>query len=274
MQATLNDLSTQHGSPSFIICQRLLQRCHDIVFGDQLLPSNAPYSGFSLQGYTRRRKIKHHAQPVFVGIGVLLAGAPAMPQLADIVGQVAIEQGRAEEQDAGPRNLNVDLDHAGFRSSSSTLVNEDLEHSESPSSGEEESLPTVKIVRSKSETRGGSLPSRRRTFAAQTVPALPLHLQTIHKSRQSLDPLGQLDSSEASLMPSHSSPSLASARTPLRSAALNRADLLLGKYNPESKMHLLRGHYYSSEVRSLHFISLCGFEIRKGSIFAQPREYL
>ncbi|PPQ93305.1 hypothetical protein CVT25_014434 [Psilocybe cyanescens] len=249
MQANLNDLSSQRDSPSFVICQRVLHKCHEIVFGDQLLPSTSPYSGFNLPAYTRRRKIKHHAQPVFVGLGVLLAGAPAMPQLAEITGQVAIEQGRAEEEGDGLRGPEVD-EHAPLNSSIRGFAHDDTYESESPTSFDDEPLPTVKLVRSNSDTGKGSLPSRRRTLAAQTLPALPLHLQTIHKSRQSLDPLGQLDS-DSTIMPFQSSPSLASARTPLRSAAVNRADQLLAKYDPQSQMHLLRGHYYSSEVQFL-----------------------
>ena len=97
MQASLNDLSTRRDSQSFVICQRVLHKCHEIIFGDQLLPLSSPYSGLLPPTY-RRPKIKHHAEPVFVGLGVLLAGSPAMPQLAQLIGPVAIEQGRADEE--------------------------------------------------------------------------------------------------------------------------------------------------------------------------------
>ncbi|KAH9484268.1 Phosphatidylinositol 4-kinase pik1 [Psilocybe cubensis] len=250
MQANLNDLSSHRDSPSFVICQRVLQKCHEIVFGDQLLPSTSPYSGFILPAYTRRRKIKHHAQPVFVGLGVLLAGAPAMPQLAEITGQVAIEQGRAEEEGEGLRGPEID-EHAPLNSSMRGFPNDDTYESESPPSLDDEpSPPPAKLVRSNSDLGKSSISGRRRNPAAQTLPALPLHLQTIRKSRQSLDPLGQLDS-DNTIMPFQSSPSLASARTPLRSATINRADLLLSKYDVQCQTHLLRGHYYSSEVQFL-----------------------
>ncbi|KDR81625.1 hypothetical protein GALMADRAFT_239690 [Galerina marginata CBS 339.88] len=251
MQATLHDLSTQRDSPSFVICQRVLHKCHEIVFGDQLLPSNSPYSGFTLPAYARRRKIKHHAEPVFVGIGVMLAGAPAVPQLAGITGQVAIEQGRVEEESNGLRSLESNYDDAPYSASTNTFTQHDPE-ADSPSSLEEEPhpQPSVQVIRERSGDKQGSLLTRRRTLGAQTLPALPLHLQTIRKSRQSLDPLGQLDS-DSTVMPHQSSPSLVSARTPARSAAINRADLLLERYDAPSQVHLLRGHYYSSEVQFL-----------------------
>ncbi len=104
---------------------------------------------------------------------------------------------------------------------------------------------------------------RRRTLGAQTLPALPLHLQTIRKARLSeSDPLGQSDA-ESAVMPYQSSPSIASARTPLRTAAANRADVLLSNYDQQSQMHLLRGHYYLSEVRSFLMRSLYSLNFYK-----------
>ncbi|KAF8964699.1 kinase-like domain-containing protein [Flammula alnicola] len=252
MQATLNDLSTHRYSPSFLICQRVLHKCHEIVFGDQLLPSSSPYLGFNLPAYARRRKIKHHAEPVFVGLGVLLAGAPAMPQLAEITGQVAIEQGRADEEGDSSRSIQSNGNDAPYNGSTIRSQLDETEDNDLSSSPDEELPPPLppKSVEISGLQAGRSL-GRRRNFGAQTLPALPLHLQTIRRPRLSeSDPLGQLDS-DSVVMPYQSSPSLASARTPLRSAAVNQADLLLEKYDAQSQMHLLRGHYYLSEVQFL-----------------------
>ncbi|KAF4615315.1 hypothetical protein D9613_003070 [Agrocybe pediades] len=258
MQANLADLSSQRDSPSFIICQRVLHRCHEIVFGDQLLPSTSPYSGFNLPAYTRRRKIKHHAEPVFVGIGILLAGSPAMPRLAEVVGEVAIEQGRVEEDGVGIRSLELNLDNdAPSRALPSATTQGDPSDDEGPSSPEElpTSQPLLKFGRGALDPKPGGLLSRRRTLGAQTLPALPLHLQTIRKSRGSFDPLGQLDNDNSgnanTLMPYQSTPSLASSRTPTRSAVVNKADTILERYDFQSRMHLLRGHYFTSEVQFL-----------------------
>lgn len=195
----------------------------------------------------RRQKIKHHAEPVLVGIGVMLAGAPALPQLSGVVGQVAIEQGRVEEDDGGLRSFESSPDDASYEAP----IDDNLSYEgEENDSGVEEELPSQPSVTGLLEDIGPKregLLTRRRTLGAQTLPALPLHLQIIRKSRLSLDPLGQLDTENVQ-MPYQSSPALASART--RSAAISRADQLLDQYDMKSQIHLLRGHYFSSEVRS------------------------
>ncbi|OBZ75123.1 hypothetical protein A0H81_04203 [Grifola frondosa] len=47
---------------------------------------------------TSTNESKTHVQPALVGIGMVWAGVPGMPRLTDIMGQVAIEQGRIDEQ--------------------------------------------------------------------------------------------------------------------------------------------------------------------------------
>jgi len=266
MQANLNDLSTHRDSPSFIVCQRVLHKCHEIVFGDQLLPSSSPYRSFNLPAYTRRRKVRHHAEPVFVGLGVLLAGALGMPKLAEITGQVAIEQGRADEGE-DLRTFQVDHNDAPSPAFEAHSTPYEADESDSPSSLEEET-PSINLPTGPRQPIPGLI-TRRRAFGAQTLPALPLHLQTIRKSRLSQDPLGQLDS-ESGAMPFQSSPSLATSRTAPRSAAVNQVDILLEKYDTQSRLHLLRGHYFLSEVSSSFIPQLYSFEIQTGSIFTQP----
>ncbi|EAU88528.2 atypical/PIKK/PI4K protein kinase [Coprinopsis cinerea okayama7 len=248
MQAALNDLSVQRrNTQSFAVCQRVLHKCHEIIFSDLSPAPSGPYSISNLSPLLRRHKIKHHAEPVIVGIGTMLAGAPGMPRLTAIMGDVAIEQGRAEEDfddrtAVGPRSED---DLAPPAVSARTSLDEDDDDQEgSPSS--EESLPAKPTLPSNS-----ALLARRKTVTgAQTVPTLPLHLRSLRKPRLSDDPLGQLETDSFNT-PSHSSPSLTSALMsgrPLRSAMMNPADILLERYDHEAQTQLLRNHFCMSEV--------------------------
>jgi len=243
MQASLNDVSSRRDSRSFAVCQRTLLKCHEIIFGDQLLPSTSPYAGSKLPAWNRRKKINHHIEPVLAGIGMMLAGAPGLPLLTAVTGEVAIEQGRAEEGDGG-RPWERQPEDAPVRVSAENSDDDaDGDEVDSPASGslgdKEEVLPAQSSVR---------LSKKPGPVGAQTLPALPLHLQRqIRKPTISDDPLGQADYDAPS--PSHSSPSLASPRTPVRAIYMTRADSLLERYDTQSQIQLLRGHYYLSEVR-------------------------
>jgi phosphatidylinositol 4-kinase len=251
MQASLCDLSAQRNSPSFAICQRILHKCHEIIFADQVLPSNSPYTDFIYPAYTPREKVKHHVEPAFVGLGVLLAAAPAMPQLAEIMGYVAIEQGRRGEDDENIRSVETD-DAGAVMSVTSQGSPDETDETESPTSLDDN--PQVQPI-STPPPQPGNLLSRRSTLGAQTLPALPLHLQDKHRSRLSQDPLGQLESQEVVLVPYQSSPSLPSSRTSSRATATQRAEALLEQVDPQFQMRLLRGNFYHTEVRRLWLYS-------------------
>lgn len=119
MQAALIDLtpSRQTNPRPFIICQRVLHRCHEIIFGDAPEPSRSPYRSLahsptgsdsslvsraynsaksSVLGGVHRtlQKVNPHVPPALVGMGVVLAASPGMPTLVDLSGSVAITQGR------------------------------------------------------------------------------------------------------------------------------------------------------------------------------------
>jgi phosphatidylinositol 4-kinase B len=260
MQASLKDLSlARTDSQSFVICQRVLHKCHEIIFGDVLPPSIAPYAALSLPSQSRypRTKVKHNVEPSLVGIGIVLAGAPAMPLLTKTLGHIPIEQGRAEE-DLYIRSVEAPDDEtaAGGRSTQAFQINDDddegdVDVDDNPDS--DDTPPTASIPHdTETITRPGVLTRRRTVGAAQTVPALPLHLRTIRRSRASEDPLGQLDTDHVAI-PYLSSPSISSARPAPRSAAVNLADVLLERYDNESQLQLLRSHYCRSEV----CVSLC-----------------
>ena len=259
MQASLNDFSTRRDSQSFAICQRVLHKCHEIIFGDQPRSSSSPYSRFILPTF-RRPKIKHHAEPVFVGLGVLLAASPAMPQLAQLIGPVAIEQGQADEE--GDESKSWESGPNGPYIANLSPTEDDTDDSDSLDEIEDsQPQAPVKANLANSNPQQVGLLVRRRTFGAQTLPALPLHLQNIRDPKLPVDPFGQLNPDE-NMMPYQSSPSLVSAYAPSLVAANNKADTLLEKCDTQRQVQLLQGHYYSSEVRHVRFPLLSSFDIQ------------
>lgn len=266
MQAALQDLApTKHNTQSFVICQRVLHKCHEIIFGDLPPPATLPYAFLDLPFQFRftRKKVRTNAEPALVGIGMVLAGVPAMPQLTRIMGEVAIEQGRAHYGGHEmPRLANQDEDDVarGVVNTSSTDASEeddlDLEDEESL----EESAPTTrpKLQHTRTATdaddlnqqisRTGSLSRRKTIGAARTSPALPLHMRAPRKPRLSDDPLGQNDPPPLGNAAS-SSPSISSAP---KQMSWNGTDFLLQKYDLHAQSHLLRSYYCRSEVRCCH----------------------
>ncbi|KAK0240113.1 kinase-like protein [Armillaria nabsnona] len=253
MQASLRDLSgTRHDSKSFLICQRILHQCHEIIFGDLPPPVPAPYSSIcsSFQSRFTRKKIKHHVEPSLVGLGVVLAGAPAMPMLTEIVGQVAIEQGRIDDEGTGYRSIDRHGDEVAPAASpnltKASLDSNCDDHDDADDlSDDSQHTPSPGFMSNEDKT------VRPRAIGpAQTAPSLPLHLSGIRKSRLSEDPLGQLDT-EQIVSPYQSSPSVSASRHPPRSVSTSYADGLLQSYDGPSQTHLLRSHYCRSEIQFL-----------------------
>lgn len=182
-------------------------------------------------------------EPAIIGIGMVLAGTPAMPWLTDIMGQVAIEQGRAEDTET-LEIRSIENNEEEIATGVGQIVSPDSADDE-PENPADDSPPSPDSISSEP-----SLLSRRRAMGpAQTVPALPLHLRGLRRSRHSEDPLGQLDAEHSeTVTPYQSSPSISSARAPLRTASYNHADSLLQTYDISSQIHLLKGHYCRSEV--------------------------
>ncbi|KAJ6547580.1 kinase-like domain-containing protein [Mycena capillaripes] len=256
MQAALRDLSSSpNRSQSFVICQRVLHKCHEIIFGDLPPPAPTPYATLNLPFQSRfsRRKVKPYFEPAVIGISMILAGTPGMPQLTEIMGEVAVEQGRVEEDGAPFKSVeSQDDDIASYGSpSSASLSIEDGDEDELDDDlpGGNHSSPELVLPNGTTSTRMQSLGRRRTVEAAQTAPALPLHFRNIRRSTQSDDPLGQLDAE--SITPYQSSPSISSARPPQRTASLSLADVLLENYDTPSQVHLLRSQYCRSEIQFL-----------------------
>lgn len=251
MQASLKDLAlSRHDSESFLICQRILHECHEVIYGNTT--SVAPYSALQILKLpgNRKRKVKPLLFPSLVGISMIVAGAPAMPQLTHTVGEVAIEQGRADEQHGDIRSIErVDDDVVHITTAEPEEVQDFDEDSPEP-----EVTPIPKLSHELSETIDPSVlssngrTSRRQTIAAQTTPALPLHLRDIRKPRLSEDPFGQRDPPAASaISPFQSTPSLSTPRHTAKTSTFQAPDPLQF-YDTTSQMYMLRSNFCRSEV--------------------------
>lgn len=266
MQAYLKDLAmSRYDSESFHICQRVLNQCHEMIYGD-LPASGTPYTSLNLPtvpGFIRK-KVKPNVQPALVGIGMVLAGAPGMPALTDIMGLVAIEQGRLDDQGEDLRSLDNPGGIVRTTSDQSGASNEekdDDDDSDLENDGkltpqaaltlQEEQMP-ISAARLGRQSRKDGPRSRRQTIAVQTSPALPLHLRDPRKSRLSEDPFGQNDPPTSAMMPSpspfQSTPTFSGSRHLRRPNSVTSADMLLQKYDVEAQKFLLRTHYCRTEV--------------------------
>ncbi|KAF8590602.1 kinase-like protein [Ramaria rubella] len=265
MQASLNDLAlNRRDTPSFVVCQRVLHKCHEIIFGDLPPPAPAPYPSLTVPSrsrFLRKKRVKPRFEPALVGIGCVLAGVPGMPQLTELTGKVAVEQGRWEGVTARriPVNTEADDDAApGAQSSKTSVIDED-----SDEEGEEDILtlgdgpaPSVHESASKSSSSLVGIAGvrarkrqERAVGAAQTTPILPLHSLGIPKThRPSDDPLGQFDDPSP---PSHynSTPTISESRRQLFRPGAASVDYVLQKYDLHSQGQLLRSHYLRGEVQ-------------------------
>lgn len=139
MQAALRDLTpTRVTNPRpFFICQRVLHRCHEIIFGDPPKPSRSPYRSLphsppnstaallassSMQAFRtgpedeKERvppvRVNENVFPVLLGMGVMLAG-PGMRGLTELAGEWAVLQGRKARDDEAEGRARVEVDKGG-----------------------------------------------------------------------------------------------------------------------------------------------------------------
>lgn len=256
MQASLKDLAANPTSQSFQVCQRVLTQCHEIIFGDLPTPVSTPYSTLRVPFQSRfaRKKVKPVVHPALIGLAMVLAGAPGLPQLTPVMGHVAIEQGRVVEEGPGISGLERDLSEESVTlSSPADDDNDEEEDVQPPSDGPQNAELALDSDPPK--------PSRRTTIGpSQTTPALPVHL--VMKPRLSYDPFGQEDPQPAN-NPSHSTPSLLTRKH--RSNAPSQAETLLQRYDQQSQMHLLRSHFCRSEVRSANIRRLLLTQVHRSN---------
>jgi phosphatidylinositol 4-kinase B len=246
MQALLRDYALgPQSNPSFIICQRILHRCHEIIFGDLPPQSTGPYSSLKLTPQLRfvRRKIRPNVGPVMVGVGMVLAGAPALPLLTRVMGEVAIEQGRVEDSSRASRSLSLAEDDVALGTPNQSTAPAEDEEDWKDDSAEVESADQPQLPSSTEDVPQSS----RVVAASETMPALPLHMRELRRPRSCDDPFGQLDSlPEYASPPSHSTPSVSSTKPSVNIPIT--PEMLLQKYDHQARVHLLRSHYCRSEV--------------------------
>ena len=267
MQASLKDLSIDPTSQSFHACQRVLTQCHEIIFGDLPTPTSSPYVTLQVPFQSRfaRKKVRPLVEPTLVGLAMVLAGAPGLPRLTPIMGQVAIEQGRVAEEGQEISGLERETSQ-GFAAISNTTNDndEDDDDLQPPPDSPQEEEPVL-------DASVAKLLRRTTVGPSHTTPTLPAHL--VAKPRLSYDPFDQEDPQPTN-SPSHSTPSLLPTRKH-RQNAPSKAEVLLQRYDQKSQMHLLRSHFCRSEVRSISIIRFPGSHAQaSGSIFAHSREYL
>jgi len=170
---------------------------------------------------------------------MVLAGAPGLPQLTPIMGQVAIEQGRAAEEGSVISDLERELGQVSATISNTTSDGDDDDDMQPPPDSPKEEEPVL--------DGGVEKLSRRTTVGpSQTTPTFPAH--RVAKPRLSYDPFGQEDPQPTN-SPSYSTPSLLSTRKH-RSNAPSQVEALLQRYDQQSQTQLLRSHFCRSEVRS------------------------
>jgi hypothetical protein len=287
MQGYLTDLSTtRRHTESFIICQRVLLKVQNIIYGDPPPPKLLPYSTLSQGSQSRfwRRRVKPKLSPALVGIGSIVASVPGMPSLASITGSWAIEQGRMgdgksrlgphspheEEYDApmpaaavdspfGGDNIQdeplddsndemeeLDVETFGRSSMSKMVTVGDIAGPRTPFRRSEASLHDI----SKQSGNPTNSP-RRRPGPSQTSPSLSDAASPLQIRSSSERPRHSSSLSHVSLFPGHSAShthSIPSTHSP---------DLLLQKYDTFSQSQLLRSHYLRSEVKfMLHLESI------------------
>lgn len=252
MQASLQDLSACPNSPAFQVCQRTLHRCHEIIFADLPSPASVPYSGLTVSFHSRfsRKRVKPRVEPALVGIGLVFAGTPAMPKLTETMGEVALQQGRAEGDTLEVKGVSTNEEPPPNAPSASPDATEDDDNASDEKVEDDGTICFAEASRPNNVPRPCRSPlGRRRTIVgARTSPALTL-VDNLHRSHLSEDPLGQLDTSNAAPAPNpyQSLPSIPSSHLPLRQSILP-ADTLLQRYDLQSQSYLLRSHYCQSEI--------------------------
>ena len=257
MQASLRDFSsTKHNPESRLICQRTLLMCHELIFGEIPLPSASAYPGLSFSfphlPQILRKKVKPRLHPALLGMSVMLASSPGLPALSRVMGEVAIEQGRLDQQGEDVKSLERyedDLVRGKAVSSYEPPAQDD--EVDSPSEDvEDEEVPKRSRAPLKGVNFESSIPESQQhevNRAVRTSPNLSLLQKEKRQPRFSDDPRGQLDPITPTAV-TQSVPSLPSVKQTHQSSPSNASEFLLNRYDLSSQIHLLRGHFCRSEV--------------------------
>jgi hypothetical protein len=260
MSAALRDLiNTRATNPQpFMICQRVLHRCHEIIFGDAPDPSQSPYKSLPTTPYgstvavsrsnsrkmptarvgeaakrvatglrdrCRQQKVNAHIPAALVGMGVVLAGGPGMPDLVEMTGQVAVTQGRRPRDDLDDtrRRIEVAMDEGsdGPRGGEDVMSRIQRGNTSASDDSEPESSHRRDTVR-----KGSSLaPSPTTASLPKTrQPPDSIKLDSPPKGRkhrlQSMENESVANLANQSHHPSHTSPSIIQVSSPFQPSHL------------------------------------------------------
>ncbi|OCB84076.1 hypothetical protein A7U60_g8747 [Sanghuangporus baumii] len=269
IQAHLRDLATRSkDSRSFVICQRILHRCHEIIFEDSPGLVTGPYSSMKVRSRKsmRRNRIKHHLQPAIIGMSCVLAGAPGLPTLTKTVGQVALEQGRVDDTEGNLRSVEPQNDEASVPSPSQNVVDQaGADANEDDEEEKEDQEQTAESAQAMEDNEQANLPnsegrkgdlrfkaltqSQRLRLAVQTTPALSTLKDELRHSIDIEDPFGQLDTPSSNALPYQSTPAVSTSKKTSQSGSADFVETLLQEYDTEAQRHLLQSHYCHSEIQ-------------------------
>lgn len=274
MQASLNDLAlSKRNTPSFVVCQRVLHKCHEIIFEDPSLSSSSPYSSLAIPLPTRflKKKVKPYFEPAIVGIGCILAGVPGLPQVTEEMGDVAIVQGQRETSASRPHPVNTedaDSDNVMKNESLHTSVVNSDDEEPSIHSDEDEEFDTgsrqvstsnvagtyaeISIPQDQQQPHARFIESRKFGIqATRTTPSLvSTHRPSVDSGKRSRlvdDPRSDFSTS-TSHAHSFSTPVISDTKTSPMLSHLYSMDKLLQRYDLDRQRLLLRGHYLRTEV--------------------------
>lgn len=237
-----------------------MQRCHELIFSDASELSTGPYSSMKMKSRAQqnRKRVRSHLEPALVGIGCIL-GARGRPDIASVVGEIAVEQGRIPLNNDGLRS--IERGENGGPMFGRTISDEPTSETDTPNDEHESDraenlsnhLPTasldVELVKDKAllksilKARRGSGDSKSAVLAS-----LP-ELLNVRRSEASEDPLGQRDSLWNARSPSQSSPIVSNGGRVSALGSGNVLDDFLQDYPPDIQRSLLQSHYCRTEVR-------------------------
>jgi phosphatidylinositol 4-kinase len=250
MQASLRDFSSANHNPeALLICQRTLLMCHELIFGDIPPPAASAYPGLSPQILPQflRKKVKPRLFPALIGMSLVFAGSPGLPALSRVMGEVAIEQGRIDQQGRDVKSLEHEDDLVrGKNVSSYERPIEDDEADTPPEDAKDPENSPEPFDGATLESGIAERQQRKLMRAVRTSPDLPFPRKA-RLPRFSDDPLGQLDPITIPAV-TQSVPSLPAVKRSHQPSPSGAPEILLNRYDFGSQIHLLRCHFCRSEV--------------------------
>lgn len=309
MQSALHDLTpTRISNPRpFNICQRVLHRCHEILFGDPPEPSRNPYRSLPTSPHASSPSVGHIGRPssaapfmgrepslppderlnppvrvnanlgaALVGMGLIAAGAPAMPQFTALAGEWAVTQGRRPLDDAAASRARIEVDTQGGadgprgdawdRKQKQISAQESDSDDESAASAPDAPTkisrrPTPPQRSATAQPEASSSPNRPPMVNHVSTTALNMLSQEEDQrgrdpfmQNTSTPPLSSVFRKQTTHQPFHSVPDMSLNRSLGSGRSANRppsAESLLAAYSLAAQRQLLKSHYTRSEIRFL-----------------------